>query len=46
MRFHDHPGIASVLGFFRENGTGYLVMQYLDGLSFMEYLQAEGADRL
>ena len=31
-----------MLGFFRENGTGYLVMQYLDGLSFMEYLQAEG----
>ena len=42
VRFHDHPGIASVLGFFRENGTGYLVMQYLDGLSFMEYLKLKG----
>jgi hypothetical protein len=41
VRFHDHPGIASVLGFFRENGTGYLVMQYLDGLSFMDYLKAK-----
>lgn len=42
VRFHDHPGIASVLGFFREHGTGYLVMQYLDGLSFMEYLKLKG----
>jgi serine/threonine protein kinase len=42
VRFHDHPGIASMLGFFREHGTGYLVMQYLDGLSFMEYLKLKG----
>jgi serine/threonine protein kinase len=42
VRFHDHPGIAPVLGFFRENGTGYLVMQYIDGLSFMEYLKLKG----
>lgn len=37
-RFNDHPGIAPVIAFFRANGTGYLVMQYLEGMSFAEYL--------
>ena len=38
-RFRDHPGIASVLGFFQENGTAYLVMAYLEGLTFKQYLE-------
>lgn len=30
-RFQHHPNIISVQNFFRENGTGYLVMEYLEG---------------
>jgi serine/threonine protein kinase len=41
-RFNDHPGIAPVIAFFRANGTGYLVMQYLEGMSFAEYLTLHG----
>jgi len=37
-RFNDHPGIVPVLNFFRDNGTGYLVMQYVPGMSLKEYL--------
>ena len=41
-RFHDHPGIVSVVNFFRENNTGYLVMSYVSGITFKEYLQRAG----
>jgi serine/threonine protein kinase len=41
-RFNDHPGIVPVLNFFRDNGTGYLVMQYVPGMSFKEYLALRG----
>ncbi len=41
-RFNDHPGIIWVLNFFRENGTGYLVMSYVDGMTLKDYLQAYG----
>jgi serine/threonine protein kinase len=41
-RFNDHPGIVPVLNFFRDNGTGYLVMQYVPGLSLKEYLTLKG----
>jgi serine/threonine protein kinase len=41
-RFNDHPGIVPVLGFFREHGTGYLVMQYVPGMSLLEYLRLKG----
>jgi hypothetical protein len=41
-RFNDHPGIMPVLGFFRENGTGYLVMQYVPGMTLKKYLDLKG----
>ncbi len=41
-RFQDHPGIVSVLGFFQENGTAYLVMAYVEGLTFKQYLEEQG----
>ena len=41
-RFNDHPGIVPVLGFFREHGTGYLVMQYVPGMSLLQYLRLKG----
>ena len=41
-RFNDHPGIVPVLNFFRENGTGYLVMSYVPGFTLEEHLRARG----
>jgi serine/threonine protein kinase len=38
-RFRDHPGMVSVLGYFKENGTAYLVMAYLAGVTFKQYLE-------
>ncbi len=38
-RFHNHPGIVSVITFFRANGTAYLVMEYLDGTTFEDFLK-------
>lgn len=38
-RFEDYPNIVSVRDFFRENGTAYLVMNYLAGITLKEYLQ-------
>jgi serine/threonine protein kinase len=41
-RFQGHPCIASVLTFFNENGTSYLVMRYEDGITFQQYLSDRG----
>jgi len=37
-RFQQTPGIASVRNFFRANGTAYLVMEYLDGITLATFL--------
>jgi serine/threonine protein kinase len=41
-RFQGHPSIASVMTFFRENGTAYLVMRFEDGITLKEYLEKNG----
>ena len=37
-----HPGIVRVLGSFEENGTAYLVQEFLDGITFREGLAQAG----
>ena len=37
-RFNAHPNIVDVYDFFEENHTAYIVMEFLDGLSFKQYL--------
>ena len=48
-KFSDEPGIVGVRDFFRENGTAYIVMEYLDGITMKAYLKQHGpipADKL
>ena len=37
-KFEEHPNIVRVRTFFRENGTGYLVMNFYEGRTLAEYL--------
>lgn len=41
-RFNDVKGIVSVLDFFYENNTAYIVMQYIDGVSVKQYVDKNG----
>ena len=41
-RFDQHPGIVGVKGFFRAHGTGYMVMEYVPGITLETYLERRG----
>lgn len=41
-RFNQVEGVVSVLDFFYENNTAYIVMQYIDGISVKEYVSQNG----
>ncbi|WP_077210537.1 protein kinase domain-containing protein [Bacillus dakarensis] len=41
-QFNNHPGIVGVRDFFKENRTAYLVMYYLEGIDFKQYLESQG----
>ena len=38
-----HPNIVSVIDIFEENGTAYMVMEYVEGRSLADIIKAEGA---
>src|SRR5580658_789957 len=41
-KFKNFPGIVSIDTVFRDNGTAYLVMEYLDGSTFEDFLKMRG----
>jgi hypothetical protein len=41
-KFKNFPGIVSIDTVFRDNGTAYLVMEYLDGSTFEDFLKVRG----
>lgn len=41
-RFSSHPNILSVLNFFKENGTAYIVTEFLEGYTFQKLLEMAG----
>ena len=41
-KLSDEEGIVNVRDFFQENGTAYIVMEYLDGMTLKQYLQKRG----
>ena len=41
-QFQDSDGIVSVKDFFLENGTAYIVMEYLDGENLKDFLAKRG----
>ena len=40
--FQDYPGIVTLLDFFEANGTAYIVMAYVEGVTFEQYLKEHG----
>jgi serine/threonine protein kinase len=38
----DHPNISAVLNFFPANGTAYMILDYLDGMTFEKFLDRRG----
>lgn len=41
-KFEDIPGIVQIYDCFEENGTSYIVMEYLEGITLKEYLENHG----
>lgn len=40
--FKNEPGIVTVLGFFMENNTAYIVMEFVEGITLKEFLKQRG----
>ncbi len=41
-RFSEHPNIVNVRDYFAANGTAYMVMNFVEGVTLKEYLEAKG----
>lgn len=41
-KFNTHPHIVNVYDFFECNRTAYIVMEFLEGVNYKEYIKAQG----
>ena len=41
-KYDKHPNIVNVYDFFEENGTAYIVMEFLDGINYKEFIKENG----
>lgn len=41
-KFNTHPHIVNVYDFFECNRTAYIVMEFLDGVNYKEYIKLQG----
>lgn len=41
-RFQEHPNIVSIKDFFEQNGTAYMVMNYIEGKTLLDHLKERG----
>ena len=41
-KFNTHPNIINVYDFFEDNNTAYIIMEFLDGQNYKEYIKEQG----
>lgn len=41
-KFSSHPNIVNVYDYFKENGTAYMVMEYMDGMTLKQHTKLMG----
>ncbi|MDR1571435.1 MAG: extracellular solute-binding protein [Clostridiales Family XIII bacterium] len=41
-KFSEHPNIVNIYDFFEENGTAYIIMEYMQGVSLSGHLSQAG----
>ncbi|MDD3253282.1 MAG: serine/threonine-protein kinase [Lachnospiraceae bacterium] len=41
-RFNAHPSIVDVYDFFEDNNTAYMVMEYMNGMTYKSYIKEQG----
>ncbi len=41
-KFADHPNVMSIINHFADNDTAYIVAEYLDGSTLLEYTEDQG----
>jgi serine/threonine protein kinase len=42
FRFRDHPNVVQMVEFFHANGTGYIVMVFMEGCTLKQHLNDKG----
>lgn len=41
-KFSKHPNIVNVYDYFKENGTAYMVMEFMEGMTLKQYTKEQG----